>query len=128
MVPEIMQQFSNYILAELVLPDTKFVFFPAGENVVAVLFDNPTCTHVHTVFYITACKIALGGWSRARNVFREGYARVHHTLHSSFVTCRGHVSGYVKMLTISSKDLHMKNSTSKGDSVVVNIEPNKLSR
>lgn len=36
--------------------------------------------------------------------------------------------GYVNMLTISSKDLHMKNSNTKGDSVVVDIEPSKLSR
>ena len=31
------------------------------------------------------------------------------------------------MMTISSKDLHMKNSTSKADSQIVTIEPSKLS-
>ncbi|XP_048586234.1 WD repeat-containing protein 64-like isoform X2 [Nematostella vectensis] len=39
----------------------------------------------------------------------------------------GDDQGYVNILTISSKDLHMKNSSAKGDSAVVTIEPNKLS-
>ncbi|KAM7448945.1 WD repeat-containing protein 64 [Porites harrisoni] len=39
----------------------------------------------------------------------------------------GDDQGYVNMMTISSKDLHMKNSTSKADSQIVTIEPSKLS-
>ena len=37
------------------------------------------------------------------------------------------ILGYVNMMTVSSKDLHMKNSTTgKTDSQIVTIEPNKL--
>lgn len=38
----------------------------------------------------------------------------------------GDDQGYVNMLTVSSKDLHMKNSVGKADSQVVTIEPSKL--
>lgn len=39
----------------------------------------------------------------------------------------GDDQGYVNMMTVSSKDLHMKNSTAgKTDSQIVTIEPNKL--
>ena len=35
--------------------------------------------------------------------------------------------GYVNMMTVSSKDLHMKNSTAgKPDSQIVTIDPSKL--
>lgn len=35
--------------------------------------------------------------------------------------------GYINLMILTSKDLHMKNSTGKTDSQFVAIEPNKLS-
>lgn len=39
----------------------------------------------------------------------------------------GDDQGFINLMTLSSKDLHMKNSTGKTDSQFVTIEPNKLS-
>lgn len=53
----------------------------------------------------------------------SAYSTVVESLRYYYFFC----AGYVNMMTISSKDLHMKNSTSKADSQIVTIEPSKLS-